>query len=140
MTNARTQLLEHTYQRPGFLLRRAHQPPLALRGAMPVHGDHAVAEQSGILAVLASAGGLETAVDRLAGAGFRSCHHAARRAWPGRRGAGRIGRRRRGTVGKLALSLTAEGVRVLEMARRPAERAFELLLEPLEPQATAVAH
>ncbi len=131
MTDARTQLLEQIYQRPGFLLRRAHQLSVGIFEEQ-CRSTEITPSQYGILAVLASAGGVDqSTVSRALGfdrvTTLRVVRGLEARGLVHRAPSARHGR-------KLALSLTAEGVRVLEMARRPAERAFELLLEPLEPQ------
>jgi DNA-binding MarR family transcriptional regulator len=128
MTDASVELLEQLYQRPGFLLRRAHQLSVGIfeeecgpAGLTPA--------QYGVLTVLAHADGIDqSTVSRALGfdrvTTLRVVRGLQNRGLVSRAPSAQHGRR-------LELSLTAEGKRLLSVARAPAERAFQRLLEPL---------
>jgi MarR family transcriptional regulator, lower aerobic nicotinate degradation pathway regulator len=126
--------LARLYARPGFLLRRAHQISAAVFedecrsvGLTPA--------QFGVLTVLASAPGLDqsslaralgfdkvTVLRVLRGLEARGLVHRAA-ALKSKR--------------NMAVVLSPEGVTLLQLAAKPAERAYERLMEPLSPEQQA---
>lgn len=130
MKQAPIELLEHLYQRPGFLLRRAHQLSVGLfeeecraAGLTP--------SQYGVLTVLANADGIDqSTVSRALGFDRVTTLHVVR----GLQKRGLVDRVPSATHGRrLALSLTAAGQHLVAIARMPSEQASRRLLEPLTP-------
>lgn len=124
------ELLEHLYRRPGFLLRRAHQLSVGIfeeecraAGLTPL--------QYGVLTVLANAGGIDqSTLSRALGFDRVTTLHVVR----GLQQRGLVDRAPSPTHGRrLELSLTAEGWRLVALARQPSEQASQRLLEPLSP-------
>jgi DNA-binding MarR family transcriptional regulator len=118
------------YQRPGFLLRRAHQVSAAVfENACASEG--LTAAQYGVLTVLSSAPGLDQT--RLARA-LAFDKVTVMRVLKGLEERGLLERHvsahsRR----QMAVALTPAGEQLLQRARAPAERAYQRLLSPLTP-------
>lgn len=123
-----TKDLARLYTRPGFLLRRAHQ----ISAAMFEDECNSVGltpAQFGVLTVLASAPGLDQS--SLARAlGFDKV--TVLRVLRGLEGRGLV-RRAAALTSKrsMAVMLSPEGEALLQLAEKPAERAYERLMAPL---------
>ena len=126
--------LARLYARPGFLLRRAHQISAAVFedecrsvGLTPA--------QFGVLTVLASAPGLDQS--SLARAlGFDKV--TVLRVLRGLEARGLVHRTAAlKSKRNMAVVLSPEGVTLLQLAAKPAERAYERLMEPLSPEQQA---
>jgi DNA-binding MarR family transcriptional regulator len=130
MTTASSPSLEQLYQRPGFLLRRAHQLSVGIFEE-ECRAVELTPAQYGALVVLANADGIDqSSVSRALGFDRVTTMHVVR----GLEKRGLVTRTPSPSHGrKLELSLTPEGQRVLGSARRPAEQAFHRLVEPLTP-------
>ena len=134
-TTARTSKdLARLYARPGFLLRRAHQISAAVFED-ECRGVGLTPAQFGVLTVLASAPGLDqsslaralgfdkvTVLRVLRGLEVRGLVH---------RTAALKNKR------NMAVVLSPEGVTLLQLASKPAERAYERLMDPLSPEQRA---
>ena len=134
-TTARTSKdLARLYARPGFLLRRAHQISAAVFED-ECRGVGLTPAQFGVLTVLASAPGLDqsslaralgfdkvTVLRVLRGLEARGLVHRAA-ALKSKR--------------NMAVVLSPEGVALLQLAAKPAERAYERLMDPLSPEQRA---
>lgn len=120
--------LARLYARPGFLLRRAHQISAAVFED-ECRSVSLTPAQFGVLTVLASAPGLDqsslaralgfdkvTVLRVLRGLETRGLVHRAA-ALKSKR--------------NVAVTLSPEGVTLLRLAAKPAERAYERLMEPL---------
>ncbi len=123
--------MESLYQRPGFLLRRAHQVSVAL---FELHcGELGLTPpQFGVLTVLAASPGIDqTTLARALGYDKVTVLHVVRgleaRALVAR--GEDAGSRRR-----IALRLTEGGRALLAKARKASARASEQLLAPLHPK------
>ena len=119
------------YTRPGFLLRRAHQISTAVFedecrsvGLTPA--------QFGVLTVLRSSPGLDQS--RLARAlGFDKV--TVLRVLRGLEQRGLVERSPAlNSRRNLSVELTSDGARLLKESQKPAERAYERLMEPLSPE------
>ncbi len=126
--------LARLYARPGFLLRRAHQISAAVFedecrsvGLTPA--------QFGVLTVLASAPGLDQS--SLARAlGFDKV--TVLRVLRGLEARGLVHRTAAlKSKRNMAVVLSPEGVTLLQLAAKPAERAYERLMDPLSPEQRA---
>lgn len=122
--------IEHLYQRPGFLLRRAHQISVAIF-------EKACAElsltsaQYGVLTVLAAQPGIDqTHLSRALG--FDKV--TVLRVLKGLEERG-LCKRRPTTDNRrqMAVQLTASGSKLLKQAEKPVQQAYEKLLNPFNP-------
>ena len=119
--------LEQLYQRPGFLLRRAHQLSVGIFeeecravGLTPA--------QYGVLTVLAAAEGIDqSALSRALGFDRVTTLRVVR----GLQARGLVSRAPSVHGRRLALSLTEQGRHLWCCAKEPAEQAFRRMLEPL---------
>lgn len=120
--------LARLYTRPGFLLRRAHQISAAVFED-ECTGVGLTPAQFGVLTVLASAPGLDqsslaralgfdkvTVLRVLRGLEMRGLVHRAAALTSKR---------------NMAVMLSPEGETLLQVASKPAERAYEILMQPL---------
>ena len=128
MTDVIGESLEHLYQRPGFLLRRAHQLSVGIFEA-ECRGIDLTPAQYGVLNVLANAQGIDqSTLSRALGfdrvTTLRVVRGLQKRGLVVREPSTSHGRR-------FELALTTQGRRVLKLAKVPVERAFQRLLEPL---------
>ena len=126
--------LARLYARPGFLLRRAHQISAAVFED-ECNGVGLTPAQFGVMTVLASAPGLDQS--SLARAlGFDKV--TVLRVLRGLEGRGLVHRSAAlKSKRNMAVVLSQEGETLLQLAARPAERAYERLMEPLSQEQQA---
>lgn len=123
-------MLSDLYQRPGFLLRRTHQISAAVFESACAQVGLTPA-QYGVLTVLAAEPGLDQT--RLARA-LAFDKVTVMRVLKGLEER-QLVQRERSAVSRrqMTVHLTDQGLRLLESAREPAERAYQRLLSPLTP-------
>lgn len=123
-------MLHELYQRPGFLLRRTHQISAAVFESACA-GVGLTPAQYGVLTVLAAEPGIDQT--RLARA-LAFDKVTVMRVLKGLEERGLVTRERSSVSRRqMTVRLTAQGSRLLEAAREPAEQAYQRLLSPLTP-------